>query len=131
VTAWRLVDRPRVASALRAAAFDRNALLAAVFISVELSVLIGAFLSFVFFVPRASRLPVPGLVVGRDRAVRQRRPPCGKLAVLGLEGELLFGAAPELQARARGAVRPSGGRRGRLSTAFRKFGGSQAGTALW
>lgn len=105
VTAWRLVDRPRVAYCLKATTFDRNVLLAtaasAVFISVEFSILIGVFLSFVFFVPRASRLLVTELSVARDRVVRERQPddpPCSRLAVLGLEGELFFGAGPELQA---------------------------------
>jgi SulP family sulfate permease len=103
VTAWRLIDRSRIGYCLRATPFDRNVALAtaasAVFISIEFSILIGVFLSFVFFVPRASRLLATELVVSRGRVIRERHaedPPCNKLVVLSLEGELFFGAAPEL-----------------------------------
>jgi SulP family sulfate permease len=103
VTAWRLVDRSRLAYDLRATPFDRGLALAtawsAVFISIEFSILIGVFLSFLFFVPRASRLLASELVVSKERVVRERQPddpPCGKLVLFSLEGELFFGAAPEL-----------------------------------
>jgi SulP family sulfate permease len=102
-TAGRIVDRKRLWDCMRATPFDRNLALAtafsAVFVSIEFSVLIGVILSFVFFVPRASRLLATELVVNRERVIRERRasdPRCGKLVVLGLEGELYFGAAPEL-----------------------------------
>jgi SulP family sulfate permease len=103
VTAWRLVDRTRVAYCLRSTNFDRWLLLAtagaAVLVSVEFSILIGVFLSFMLFVPRVSRLMASELVVSKGRVVRERQPddpPCGKLVLLGLEGQLFFGAAPEL-----------------------------------
>jgi SulP family sulfate permease len=103
-TAWRIVDRKRLWYCLRATRFDRNLLLAtagaAVFVSVEFSILIGVFLSFLLFVPRVSRVLASELIVGKDRVVRERQPddpPCGKLIVLGLEGQLFFGAAPELE----------------------------------
>src|SRR5262249_40289587 len=55
VTAWRLVDRPRLLYALRATRFDAGLALAtafaALFISIEFSILIGTFLSFLLFVP--------------------------------------------------------------------------------
>jgi SulP family sulfate permease len=102
-TAFRIVDRKRLWDCLRATPFDRNLALAtafsAVFVSIEFSVLIGVILSFVFFVPRASRLLATELIVNRERVIRERQPDdprCGKLVVLGLEGELYFGAAPEL-----------------------------------
>ena len=83
--------------------FDRNLALATaastVFISIEFSVLIGVILSFVFFVPKASRLLGSELIVTSDRMIRERQPEdprCERLVVLGLEGELFFGAAPEL-----------------------------------
>src|SRR5262249_40502593 len=60
---------------------------------------IGVLLSFACFVPRASRLLATELIVSKERVVRERLPDdprCGKLVVLGLEGELFFGAAPEL-----------------------------------
>ena len=103
VTAWRLVDRGRVAYCLRASPFDRNVALAtagaAVFVSIEFSILIGVFLSFLFFVPRVSRLRVAELAVSTDRVVQDLQAdavPCGKLIILELEGELFFGVAPEL-----------------------------------
>jgi SulP family sulfate permease len=105
VTAWRVVDRPRLGYCLRATRFDAAIALgtaaAAVFLSIEHSILIGVFLSFLFFVPRAARLQATELVVSRERVVRERQPddpPCGKMVLLGLEGELFFGAAPDLDA---------------------------------
>jgi SulP family sulfate permease len=103
VTAWRLIDRARLAYALRASSYDAVLVLAtagsAVFVSVEFSVLIGVFLSILLFVPRVSRLRASELVLSRERVVRERQPddpPCGKLVIFSLEGELFFAAAPEL-----------------------------------
>jgi SulP family sulfate permease len=103
VTAWRLVDRSRLAYCLRATRYDAGLALAtafvAVFISVEYSILVGVFLSFLFFVPRAARLQASELVVSPERVLRERQPDdprCGKLVLFSLEGELFFGAAPEL-----------------------------------
>src|SRR5262249_15229005 len=60
VTAWRLIDRQRLRYCLRATRFDAGIALAtagaALFVSIEFSILIGVFLSFLFFVPRAARL---------------------------------------------------------------------------
>jgi SulP family sulfate permease len=103
VVAWRLVDRPRLLYCLRATRFDAAIALAtagaAIFISIEFSILIGTFLSFLFFVPRAARLQASELVVSPERVVRERQPEdpqCTKMALFDLEGELFFGAAPEL-----------------------------------
>jgi SulP family sulfate permease len=103
ITAWRLVDRQRLRYCLRATRFDAGIALAtaaaAIFISIEFSILIGTFLSFLFFVPRAARLQCSELVVSPERVVRERQPDdpeCTKLALFSLEGELFFGAAPEL-----------------------------------
>lgn len=103
VTAWRLIDRQRLWYCLRATRFDAGIALAtagaALFISIEFSILIGVFLSFLFFVPRAARLHVSELIVGEDRVLRERRPDdpqCSKMALVSLEGELFFGAAPDL-----------------------------------
>ncbi|HMF12352.1 MAG TPA: STAS domain-containing protein, partial [Gemmataceae bacterium] len=70
--------------------------------SIEFSILIGTFLSFLFYVPRAARLKTTELVLGRERVVRERQPDdpeCGKILILSLEGELFFGAAHELEER--------------------------------
>jgi SulP family sulfate permease len=103
VAAWRLVDRQRLAYCLRATRFDAGIALAtaaaAIFISIEFSVLIGVFLSFLFFVPRAARLKASELVVSPERVIRERQPDdpqCTVMALFSLEGELFFGAAPEL-----------------------------------
>jgi sulfate permease, SulP family len=61
--------------------------------------LIGAALSIAMFVPRAARITVNELTVGGDRLIRDRQPddpPCSRMIILDLEGELFFGAAPEL-----------------------------------
>ncbi len=102
-TAWRIVDRPRLRYCLRATRFDAGLALAtaaaAIFISIEFSILIGTFLSFLWFVPRAARLQATELVVSPERVVRERQPDdqqCTKMVLFSLEGELFFGAAPEL-----------------------------------
>jgi len=103
ITAWRLVDRPRLLYCLRATRFDAGIALstagAAVFVSVEFSILIGVFLSFLFYVPRAARLQASELIVSKDRQVHERLPEdpeCNRVVLFDLEGELFFGAAPEL-----------------------------------
>ncbi len=103
VTAFRLVDWKRLRYCLRATRFDAGVCLitagAAIVFPVEYSILIGTFFSFLFFVPRAARLQASELVVSPERVVRERQPTdpvCGKLVLLSLEGELFFGAAPEL-----------------------------------
>jgi sulfate permease, SulP family len=102
-TAWRIVDRRRLAFCLRATRFDAGLALStafvAVFLSIEFSILIGTFLSFLFFVPRAARLTVTELVVAADRVVRERRPEdpvCSRMVLFSVEGELFFGAASDL-----------------------------------
>ena len=58
-TAWRIVDRRRLKYCLRASRFDGTLALstagAAVFVSVEFSILIGTFVSFLLFLPRTER----------------------------------------------------------------------------
>jgi SulP family sulfate permease len=102
-TAGRIVDRKRFRYCLRATRFDAGlafaTAFATVFLSIEFAILIGVFLSFLFFVPRASRLRATELIMAKERVVRERQPDdpqCGKMVILGLEGQLFFGAAPEL-----------------------------------
>jgi SulP family sulfate permease len=103
ITAARLVDWKRLKYAVRASRYD--ALLVAVtafsaiFISVEFSILIGVALSILLFVPRAALMRFSELTVSSDRVVRERMhddPVCTSLILYDLEGELFFGAAPEL-----------------------------------
>ncbi len=104
VTAARLVDWPRLRYAMRASRYDAGLVLATalvcVLISVEFSILIGVAVSILMFVPRAARLSVTELAVSPARVVRDRQPsdpPCPVLVLFDLEGELFFGAAPELE----------------------------------
>ncbi len=104
LSAWRLVDRTQLAYYLRTTRFDAWIVMltaiSAVAISVEFCVLIGVFLSFVFYVPMAARVHMTELTVASDRVVRERvpsDPPCSRIGIFNLEGELFFGAAPELE----------------------------------
>ena len=103
VTAAGLIDWQRLRYALHASRYDAGLVmvtaLAAVFVSVELSILIGVALSILMFVPRAARITVSELTVGGDRFLRDRQPDdprCSRMIILDLEGELFFGAAPDL-----------------------------------
>lgn len=103
VTAAGLIDWQRLRYALHASRYDAWLVavtaLAAVFVSVEFSILIGVALSILMFVPRAARVTTTELTVGADRFLRDRQPNdpcCDRIVILDIEGELFFGAAPEL-----------------------------------
>ena len=104
ITAVRLIDWKRLAYTLRASRFDALLVgatgLTAVFVSVDYSILIGVALSIVLFVTRASKPSMRELIVTPERVVRERQPGderAGPLLIYDLEGELFFGAAPELE----------------------------------
>jgi SulP family sulfate permease len=103
VTAAGLVDWQRFFYAMRASRYDAGLILATaivcVFFSVEYSILIGVGLSILMFVPRAAQLKVTELALAPGRVIRDRQPsdpPCSLMALVDLEGEMFFGAAPEL-----------------------------------
>jgi sulfate permease, SulP family len=103
VTAARLIDVQRIRYAFRCSRYDAGLILvtafAALFIGVEFSILIGVALSVLLYVPRAAKLKAFELIVSPERVVRERLPedpPCSALILYDLEGELFFGAAPEL-----------------------------------
>jgi len=103
ITAARLIDWKRLAYTLRASRFDAILVavtgLTAVLVSVDYSILIGVALSIVLFVTRASKPSMRELIVTPERVVRERQPEeqrAGPLLIYDLEGELFFGAAPEL-----------------------------------
>jgi SulP family sulfate permease len=103
LAAFRMVDREQLVFHLRATRFDFGVVLAtalaAVFISVEFCILIGVFLSFVLYVPQAAQVRLAQLTATPDGALRERRPgdsPCDRLLAYALDGELFFGAEPEL-----------------------------------
>jgi SulP family sulfate permease len=104
ISAWRLVDRTQVLYHLRATRFDALIVLitafSAAFVSVEFCILIGVFLSFVLYVPKAARLELTELTVTPERVIRERvegDPPCGRMLLFNLQGEMFFGAAPDLE----------------------------------
>src|ERR1700684_1552578 len=104
ITAARLVDWKRLKYAMRASRFDRLLVVvtafSAIFISVEFSILIGVAISILLFIPRAAVLSFSELTVANDRVVRDRLPNdpvCTSLLLYDLEGELFFGAAPQLE----------------------------------
>ncbi len=104
VSAWRLVDRQQLLFHLRTTRYDAGIVLAtalaAVAVSVEFCILIGVFLSFVMFVPRAARVDLSELIVTPENILKERTNgdvPCSRILIFGLEGELFFGSAPELE----------------------------------
>jgi SulP family sulfate permease len=103
IAAARLIDWKRLRYAIRASRFDGTLIfvtaLAAILISIENSILIGVAISLILFVPRVSKLGIRELIVTPERVVRERRPDeprANSLLIYDLEGELFFGAAPEL-----------------------------------
>jgi sulfate permease, SulP family len=105
ISAVRLVDWPQLVYYLRTTRFDACIVAAtaisAVVVSVEFCVLIGVLMSFVLYVPRAARVHMTELMVTEDRTIRERFPsdePCERIRIFSLEGELFFGASPQLEA---------------------------------
>lgn len=103
VTAARLVDFKRLIYTLKASRYDAGLVLVTAFtgiaIDLDKSVLLGVVLSILLFVPRAAKLKSKELVVTPERVVRERIPgdeADRSVVIYDLEGELFFGAAPEL-----------------------------------
>jgi SulP family sulfate permease len=104
ISAWRLIDQHQLAYHLRTTQSDAWIVcltaFSAVVISVEFCVLIGVFLSFVLYVPKAARVHLTQLTLAPERVVRECVPSdvlCSRIRIYSLEGELFFGAAPELE----------------------------------
>lgn len=103
ITAARLIDLKRLRYTFRASNFDAVLVLVtiftALFVGIEYSILTGVALSILMFVPRAAQLKAAELVVSNEGIVRERLisdPPCTSIILFDLEGEIFFGAAPEL-----------------------------------
>ena len=104
LTAVRLFDLHRIRYTLRATWVDAGAFLVTAIsglaIGLDSAILIGVCVSILLFVPRAAKLKANELFVDDHKVVRERlsreRPNDGFL-IFDLEGELFFGAAPELQ----------------------------------
>lgn len=104
LTATRLIDVKRLGYALRATRMDAGVVvvtaLSAIAFGLDQAILIGVALSILLFVPRAARLKATELVVSDGDVVRERLPsdaPNSGYIVYDLEGELFFGAGPELE----------------------------------
>jgi len=103
VTSVRLIDFERLRYTLRASRYDAGlaviTALSGLLIGVEYSILIGVALSILLFVPRAAKLKASELLVSPEGVVRERLrsdPRCTAVLVWDFEGELFFGAAPDL-----------------------------------
>jgi SulP family sulfate permease len=103
VTAARLVDFKRLIYTLKASRYDAGLVIVTAFtgvaIDLDKSVLLGVILSILLFVPRAAKLKAKELIVTPERVVRERisgDPADQGVLIYDLEGELFFGAAPEL-----------------------------------
>jgi SulP family sulfate permease len=104
LAAFRMVDFRQLRFHLRATRFDAGIVLAtalaAVLVSVEFCILIGVFLSFVLYIPRAAHVQLAEWTLDAEGHLRERGSNdsrCGRMLVYSLEGELFFGAAPEMQ----------------------------------
>ncbi len=104
VTAARLIDWNRLKQTLRSSRYDALLVvltaLVAVFISVEYAILIGVAVSILLFVPRVARMRGHELTVTPEGFIRDRMPTdfrCSGMILFDLEGELFFGAAPDLE----------------------------------
>jgi len=107
--AARMIDRRELRYYLRTTRFDAGVVavtaISAVVISIEFCILIGIFLSFVLYAPRAARVHLTELVLTDARTIRPRDEGdalCTKMLLFNLEGELFFGSAPEFEELLRG-----------------------------
>jgi sulfate permease, SulP family len=103
VTAVRLVDFKRLWTTVKASRYDAGLVVVTAITGIlwdlDKAVLLGITLSILLFVPRAAKLKAAELTITADRVVRERLPddPVDPSTVIyDLEGELFFGAAPEL-----------------------------------
>jgi SulP family sulfate permease len=126
LAAFRMVDRKQLIFHLRATRLDAGVVLvtalAAILISVEFCIVIGVFLSFVLYVPRAAQVRMVQLTLTREQRIRERLvadPPCDRLLLYGLEGELFFGAEPELDKHFVVIEQASGGKAGSQGSGIR------------
>jgi SulP family sulfate permease len=104
VAAARLIDFERIRYTATASRSDAILLFttafAAVFIEVEFAILIGSAVSVIWYTLRTTRLNVKELVVAPEQVLRARiasDPPGGDVLIYDFEGELFFGAAPDLE----------------------------------
>jgi SulP family sulfate permease len=104
LTAARLIEPKRIAYTIRATGIDAGVLaltaITGLAFGLDQAILVGVAVSILLFVPRAAKLKANELVVDDEGVVRERSlddPPCSAFILFDLEGELFFGAAPELE----------------------------------
>jgi SulP family sulfate permease len=104
VAASRLIDLERWRYVSRASSYDAllmaGTTIATFVVGVEFSIMIGVLVSALLFIPRAAKLKISELIVTDERIVRERvpsDPAASGVAIYDLEGELFFGAAPDLE----------------------------------
>jgi sulfate permease, SulP family len=105
VSAFRMVDSHKLAYHMRVTKMDAVIVLAtaiaAVAVSVEFCILIGTFVSFLIYLPRAARVGVTELVLTPGGMIRERIDgdhQGDRLLIYSVEGELFFGSSTELDA---------------------------------
>jgi SulP family sulfate permease len=103
LAAYRMVDVRQLLFHLRATRFDAGVVLAtalgAILISVEFCIVIGVFLSFALYVPKAAQVRLATLTATPAGELRERQPGDphdARLVGFALDGELFFGAEVEL-----------------------------------
>jgi SulP family sulfate permease len=103
LAAYRIVDGKQLRFHMRATRFDAGVViataLAAILISVEFCIVIGVFLSFALYVPKAAQVRLTQLVPMPEGELRPKvasDPPDDRLVAFALDGELFFGAEVEL-----------------------------------
>ncbi len=103
LTAYRLFDLHRIKYTLRATWVDAGAFIvtatSGIAFGLDLAILIGVGVSILLFVPRAAKLKASELILDEQNVVRERlkgEPANQAFIIYDLEGELFFGAAPDL-----------------------------------
>jgi len=103
LTAIRLFDLNRIHYTLKATWVDAGAFsvtaISGLAFGLDLAILIGVAVSILLFVPRAAKLKASELILDNQNVVRERvatDAPNDGFLIYDLEGELFFGAAPEL-----------------------------------
>ena len=104
VSACRLIDWAQLRHYLKTTSHDATIVwvtaISAIAISVEFCVMIGVMMSFVLYIPRAARVYMTELTVAPNKVVRERQAQdvsCNRIHIYSLEGELFFGAVPDLE----------------------------------
>ena len=104
LTAYKMIDWPSLRYHLKASRFDAVIVavtaVSAIAVSIEFCVLIGVFLSFLLAVPRAGAMHLTEFVVTPEGVIHERFEDdllCGRILIFGLEGEMFFGSASQLE----------------------------------